>query len=629
MMRRCILILFLVLVSACCGTHEAPLPPAVVVPTSVPTATPAPTATPLPPTATPIGLTPDARNVELVGHIGGVTRAVFAQGDYLYAGFGPELAVLDISNPVQPERVGYTIMPHMMWWISDLYVVGQYAYAVCTEGLWVVDVGNPSAPVVVGFYEMQSESPYAIGVVVAEDYAYIFGVSSIQVIDVSDPTNPAKVGLFDTLSRVYDVAVADGYAYVVEEKGLLVADISDPTMPTEVGFFDPFSVVPAEEELGFPELVGVAVVDGYAYVAGTHLWVVDISNPADPAGVGFYDLDVVDCSRGLRMGILIAGDYVYLTEYPGLVVIDVSDPSQPVEVAAYENSLLSHGMAMVEGYIYVGMFSSGACRDLAYLGGLQIIDVSDQSRPIWAGAYAAPAVAVTVKVAGDYALVAAETDGLRIMDVSDPADPIEVGSYGESVVDVAVTDDYAFVADCWCTHLGSCGGGIHVVDISNPGIPVEVEARGGWCVSHIKTVGDYVYFNAMTDYYDRWLQVVDVSDPAGPVLVGRHDILGHSILDVAVAEDYAYISGRGLSVLDVSDPADPVEVGFCEGPSRALALADSYLYVAGGEAGLRVLDLSDPTAPVEVSSCDTPGEAVGVAAADGYAFVADREGGCG
>lgn len=622
------LVLLFVLVSACCGTDEAPRPsPTVAAPTSVPTATPAPTATPLPPTATPVGLTPDARNVELVGHIGGVTRAVFAQGDYLYAGFGPELAVLDISNPVQPERVGYTIMPHMTGWISDLYVVDQYAYAVCTDGLWVVDVVDPSAPIVIGSYEMQGGSPYAIGVVVAENYAYTFGPSSIQVVDVSDPTTPTKVGLFDALSGVYDVAVVDSYAYVVKEEGLLVVDVSDPTMPTEVGFFDPFSMVPAADELGFPRVLRVAVVDGYAYVAGTHLWVVDISNPADPVGVGFYDLDVVDCSRSLRMGILGARDYVYLTVYPGLVVIDVSEPSLPVEVAAYEDSLLSHNMALLKGYIYASRFDSGACRSMTPLGGLQIVDVSDPVRPVWAGAYDVPAAVEAVKVVVDYALVAAGTDGLRVVDVSDPANPTEVSSYGGSVVDVAVTDNYAFVADCWCTHLGSCGGGFRVVDVLSPDVPVEVGARGSWCASHVTVAGDYVYFNAMTNHHDRWLQVVDVSDFADPVLVGRHDVLGHSILDVAAAEGYAYISGAGLTVLDVSDPTSPVEAGFCEGSAQALALADGYLYAASGKAGLQVLDVSDPTTPVEVSSYDTPGEAMSVAAAGDYVFVADREGG--
>jgi hypothetical protein len=40
-----------------------------------------------------------AENVELVGHIGGVTYAVFVQGNCAYIGEGPGLVVLDVSNP--------------------------------------------------------------------------------------------------------------------------------------------------------------------------------------------------------------------------------------------------------------------------------------------------------------------------------------------------------------------------------------------------------------------------------------------------------------------------------------------------------------------------------------------------
>jgi hypothetical protein len=46
---------------------------------------------------------PAAQNVELVGHIGGVTDAVFVQGNYAYIGEGPRLTILDISNPASPS----------------------------------------------------------------------------------------------------------------------------------------------------------------------------------------------------------------------------------------------------------------------------------------------------------------------------------------------------------------------------------------------------------------------------------------------------------------------------------------------------------------------------------------------
>jgi hypothetical protein len=604
-----------------------------VAPTSTPTATPAPTATPLPPTATPVRLTPDARNVELVGHLGGVTRAVFAQADYLYVGFGPELAVLDISNPVQPERVGYVILPHLMQMVKDLHVVGRYAYAIGSDRLWVVDVANPNAPVVVGSCEMQGEHSSIASMVAVDGYAYIAGWPHLRVVDVSDPTAPAEVGHFETSEDVCDVAVVDNYVYVVEEQGLRVLDVSNPAMPAEVDFFHPPSTEPAEDQFGYRGYSRVAVADGYAYVTGAHLWIIDVSDPVHPAGAGFYDIEAEDCSSGLRMDILVAKDHVYLTEYPGLLVIDVSDPSRPVEVAIYEDRFLSRGMAMAGDHIYVNSgFGTSGCRDFTYVGGLQVVDISDPAHPMWAGAYDVPATVETAKVTNGHAFVAAGAGGLYVADVSSPSDAGVVSSYDTTwaVQEIAMMDDYAYVAVGDCGRDGYfCHGGVRVMDVSDPSALVEIGfydygfGRGSaWCVS---AAGDYLYVGMKTG--TPKLQVLDISAPGSPIEVSTYDLALWWVLGVEVADGRAHvIDSTGLRVLDVSESNVLVELGFYDGAFQDVALADGYVYAVEGKDGLSVLDVSDPTAPIKVGSYDTPGEAVSVAVAGDYAFVADREG---
>ena len=54
----------------------------------------------------PLATTTDAQNLELVGHIGGTSYAVFTQGDYAYVAMGTELAILDVSASTHPVRVG-------------------------------------------------------------------------------------------------------------------------------------------------------------------------------------------------------------------------------------------------------------------------------------------------------------------------------------------------------------------------------------------------------------------------------------------------------------------------------------------------------------------------------------------
>lgn len=80
---------------------------------------------------------------------------------------------------------------------------------------------------------------------------------------------------------------------------------------------------------------------------------------------------------------------------------------------------------------------------------------------------------------------------------------------------------------------------------------------------------------------------------------------------VAVRGTIAYIGmGSRLVILDVSDPARPVFLGrtdlLPEGV-RGVAVAGPYAYVADGYGGLRIVDVSDPTHPKEVGFYDMPG----------------------
>jgi hypothetical protein len=97
------------------------------------------------------------------------------------------------------------------------------------------------------------------------------------------------------------------------------------------------------------------------------------------------------------------------------------------------------------------------------------------------------------------------------------------------------------------------------------------------------------------------LVILDITDPANPIRVGRHEMSIDFARDVAVAGDYAYLANgdAGLRILDVSDAANPVEVGFSEAPANpwAVAVLDDYAYVADRQDKMQVIDVSDPTSP--------------------------------
>jgi hypothetical protein len=155
---------------------------------------------------------------------------------------------------------------------------------------------------------------------------------------------------------------------------------------------------------------------------------------------------------------------------------------------------------------------------------------------------------------------------------------------------------------------------------------VDLVAQIGGATYAVAAQGNYAYIGV-----GPRLVILDVSDPARPVVVGQTGALPGVVLGLAVAGSYAYVADRdaGLRVVDVSDPDAPVEIGFYDTPGSAsgVALIGSYAYVADGDSGLRVINVSNPAAPVEADSYDTPGFAAGVAVAGSYVYVGDRDGG--
>mgnify|MGYP001237377857 FL=1 len=187
-------------------------------------------------------------------------------------------------------------------------------------------------------------------------------------------------------------------AYVADfDQGLRVIDISDPAEPVEVGFYDP----PAGES------ISVAVVGDYAYLAdstftgvGGGLRVVDISNPAAPTEVGYH----TTLCRAAN-DVVVAGDYAYVAAKGcHLVILDISEPTNPTFTGMLYKSGLDHGVAL-----------DGSIAYLAGSYGLSVVDVSDPAAPKQVGFYPTTAALVRVAVSDDYIYATAEFDGLFIL----------------------------------------------------------------------------------------------------------------------------------------------------------------------------------------------------------------------
>jgi hypothetical protein len=453
------------------------------------------------------------------------------------------------------------------------------------------------------------EIPY--GVALAEGYAFVAdGLGGLQVIDFTDPASIRIAGSVDTPGDARGVALSGTHAYVADGNAFEVIDISDPSAPVIVGSIDYEWFYQCSET--------VAVSGSYAYVtaAGCEILVIDISAPESP--------EIVAELWRSGSDVAVSGTQAYFATDTGLVVVDISDPRNPVERGSVATPEPARSVAVSGSFVYVADGESG----------LQVIDVTDPENPQIAASAPTGTPALEVAVAGGHCHVG-ESGKVEIFDVAAPGDP-------HIVNEIAM----AGIACPGLDLLGSFGcvtfqdgdyppyhGGVQLIDITSSQ-PAPILARilmpglppGDFAVS-----GDLAY---ATEKPNR-LQVIDVSDPFAPQLLGRVDISG-LIYRVAVSGNYACATGywetppyydyQGVYILDVEDPQYPVLVTrLVTYDAGGVDVSGRYAYAAGlvptGGSGLVVIDIGDPPNPEIVGGLSLPLQVLAIAVSGDYAYV--------
>lgn len=150
---------------------------------------------------------------------------------------------------------------------------------------------------------------------------------------------------------------------------------------------------------------------------------------------------------------------------------------------------------------------------------------------------------------------------------------------------------------------GGLGTGLSIVDLSDPDRPQLV----GWWAGVVDLTGVAVVGNRalLTDRREGLL-VVDISDLAAPVELGRLPVSG-GVTSVVASGSLAFVAtDRRVLVVDVSDPTHPRELSRIETDSGSLipfgtvVISGSTLVVSTG-SGILFVDIADPAAPRVVS----------------------------
>lgn len=505
-----------------------------------------------------------------------VIRDIAVAGERVYLTLDSgSLRIVDVSNPTAPVEVGHYDFPPNATALS-VAISGNYAYvsALSTftgpdsgSGLYVLDVSNPAAPTQV-YYSSHPIYQVIGDILIHGGYAYLSSISEGEVrrLDLSDPAHPVEQGAY-TVSFTGDIRVqAEGnlvYLLSVGGDWVTVLDQSNPMALRQVGTF----YVPGDSGAQ-----GFALQGTTMYVAdGTDgLTVLDASNPAIlegtgrynlpdainkmvavgdrlfvAAGEGFYELGSSDLLRPLSVAwyplpgpisdVVVEGQYAYvLSGLNGLSIFDISTPGAPVALAHFDPHPFlefGRGLAVSGDYVYLANHYSG----------FQIVDVSDRSHPILVSSIAPFGHMEDVAIQGSIAYVVDADDGLGLYDISNPVSPTLLSLYPaqEAFREVLVADNYAYVAD---------HGTLTILNVTNPTSPTlatRYPTEETYLINDIKKVGDLLYFTS-----NVMLHILDVSDPAAPVVEATWQNNTYDHLAVTVVDDLIYLgAGEGIIVL--------------------------------------------------------------------------------
>jgi choice-of-anchor B domain-containing protein len=205
--------------------------------------------------------------------------------------------------------------------------------------------------------------------------------------------------------------------------------------------------------------------------------------------------------------------------------------------------------------------------------------------------------------------------GMQVIDLEYLPDSLHlVTTYNETfttghIIQKAIDSDapYVYVMGTSTTQ------GVHIMDVSDPGNPVQTGLYAPGYYIHDSHIRGNLLFAAA--FYNKELDIVDISDKTNPTLVGKVTYGGTNTHSSSSTEDGKYLvvadesDGYPARIFNIEDIGNPVEVAQFTANEESLVhnpyIKGGLCFVSHNTEGLRVLDIADPTLPVEVGYYDT------------------------
>ncbi len=167
-----------------------------------------------------------------------------------------------------------------------------------------------------------------------------------------------------------------------------------------------------------------------------------------------------------------------------------------------------------------------------------------------------------------------------------------------------------------------------IVDFTNVDAPIvvsqtEIKNDATSIPQHLAVSGRYVY----TVDTDGFMNVVDVSVPSAPVIVGTLTLSPTTgPEDIVVQGSFAYVLGGdgNLYTIDIHDPTNPVTTSIAAGGGGlgGMAIQGHYIYTVDQSFALIIpYDITDPANPVAGTYVASPGAPSLISIEGNYAYV--------
>lgn len=531
-------------------------------------------------------------------------RKAKISGDYLYlysTGSDSALQIVDISNPLKPlliSRLGIQGRRE-----GALSVSENYLCLALEESLKVIDISDPVMPAVIATYETSLRNVFA-----TDSLVYLAGLNGMAILDLTDPQNPIEIGAFNEMTAV-SIFVQDNFAYVGGtldgKKGMQIVDISDPQNPVPQGFFETAVVDGAETHSKFPEHISVennlAYIGGIDWRHGDWLFIVDVSDPANPTESGALDL-MFQGAQLSAQSMQVQGDYAYLATGAnsiGLLKINVADPAHPEVEALFEEPWDIQYLCTRGKLLYVSSWDR-----------LWIYDYTDPDNPALLGSDTTWAKLTPIHVYQNY-LYGLQDNQLHILDITDPGNIFEVGNYTsthEKLREVKVFQNYAYLLG-----VDETQSNLEIVDISNFENIVEISKfalPGEGRDFFVQGENALAYVAYFADETNQGVQIIDIAQPAAPVEKSTTQTSGKPIC-LWVADTTAFIGSNladstwFIESFNVTDGAAPEKLASNSGPGLVcdIQVVGDLVLASIPTGSMYVFDFKDMTLKM---TCHSP-----------------------